>query len=241
MTAKKKTLIELMLDAGVTPSSIDERMEYFVSDEPCREGESWISGYDRIPVFMPKTKEFSCSGYVDCLAKTPYHPAKQGSQIVTKQQFIDAYNERNSLKEKVAIVNNTDGEIKAKTNIPSDMEVNDIEPCKHVDSSAYNSLSFEDAEKLANNYASLSNVLRRAYDQAASGKGHERHAQELPFNKQPMQQIQDLVGEGFALGQAIKKMQESQRLPQDAAIRELLGAINYIAGVIIHKEKQGRK
>ena len=53
-----------------------------------------------------------------------------------------------------------------------------------------------------------------------------------------MQQIQDLVGEGFALGQAIKKMQESQRLSHDAAIRELLGAINYIAGVIIHKERE---
>ena len=93
MTAKKKTLTELMLDAGVTPESINEGMEYFVSDEPHREGESWISGYDRIPVFMPKTNEFSAAGYVDCLAKTPYHPVKQGLQIVTKQQFIDAYNE----------------------------------------------------------------------------------------------------------------------------------------------------
>ena len=81
-----------------------------------------------------------------------------------------------------------------------------------------------------------------AYDQASSGKGQERHGQDLPFTKQPMQLIQDLCGEGFALGQAMKKMQESQRLPHDAAIRELLGAINYIAGAIIHKEKlQGSK
>lgn len=102
--------------------------------------------------------------------------------------------------------------------------------------------SFEEADKRADNYASLSNVLRRAYDQASSGKGQERHGQDLPFTKQPMQLIQDLCGEGFALGQAMKKMQESQRLPHDAAIRELLGAINYIAGAIIHKEKlQGSK
>lgn len=86
------------------------------------------------------------------------------------------------------------------------------------------------------NYSTLRNVLDRAFEQASSGKGQERHGQNLPFDKQPMQQIQDLVGEGFALGQAIKKMQESQRLSHDAAIRELLGAINYIAGVIIHKE-----
>ena len=89
-----------------------------------------------------------------------------------------------------------------------------------------------------NNYSTLRNVLDRAFEQASSGKGQERHGQNLPFDKQPMQQIQDLVGEGFALGQAIKKMQESQRLSHDAAIRELLGAINYIAGVIIHKERE---
>ena len=94
MTAKKKTLIELMLDSGITPESLDERIEYFVSDEPSVVGESWISGYSCIPTFMPKSHEFGAKGYVDCLAKTPYHPAKQGSQVVTKQQFIDAYNER---------------------------------------------------------------------------------------------------------------------------------------------------
>lgn len=97
--------------------------------------------------------------------------------------------------------------------------------------------SFEEAKKRADNYSSLSKVLRRAYDQASDGKGSERHGQDLPFTEQPMQLIQDLVGEGFALGQAMKKMQESQRLPHDAAIRELLGAINYIAGAIIHKER----
>ena len=99
MTAKKKTLIELMLDAGITPESLNESMEYFVSDEPAIPGESWISGYCRIPTFMPESHEFGAKGYVDCLAKTPYHPAKQGAQVVTKQQFIDAYNERNKKPE----------------------------------------------------------------------------------------------------------------------------------------------
>ena len=94
MTAKKKTLIELLLDSGITPESLDERIEYFVSDEPSVVGESWISGYSCIPTFMPKSHKFGAKGYVDCLAKTPYHPEKQGSQVVTKQQFIDAYNER---------------------------------------------------------------------------------------------------------------------------------------------------
>jgi len=237
MTAKKKTLIELMLDAGVKPEDINERMEFFVSDEPDKEGESYISGYSTIPKFMEKTNEFHYSGYINSLCKTPYHPDDQGNQIVTKQQFVDAYNEKHCLVEKSVIA--------------EDKQVEDVEPCMVVDNSAYDctttddsgiSLSFEEADKRADNYASLSNVLRRAYDQASSGKGQERHGQDLPFAKQPMQLIQDLCGEGFALGQAMKKMQESQRLPHDAAIRELLGAINYIAGAIIHKEKlQGSK
>ena len=87
-------------------------------------------------------------------------------------------------------------------------------------------------------YDNLADVLDRAYAQAASGKGKDRHADGKPFDRQPMQMIQDLVGEGFALGQAIKKCQESTRMEPEAAVRELLGAIVYIAGAIIHKENE---
>lgn len=90
-------------------------------------------------------------------------------------------------------------------------------------------------------YESLLYVLIRAYDQAAQGKGAERHACSRPFTAQPMQSISELLGsETGLLYQAMKKIQESQRLEPNAAIRELLGAINYIAGAIIFKEgKQG--
>lgn len=87
-------------------------------------------------------------------------------------------------------------------------------------------------------YEKLQGVLQRAYDQAARGKGHERHAQEKPFHEQPMQQLIDLYGVGFALGQAGKKAQESQRLGHDAAVRELLGGIVYLAGAVIAMERQ---
>ena len=86
-------------------------------------------------------------------------------------------------------------------------------------------------------YEMLGDVLSRAFDQAASGKGAERHAQGELFENQPMQVIADMVGIGFPLGQAIKKIQESQRLPLDGAVRELLGAINYLAGAIIKLER----
>jgi len=88
-----------------------------------------------------------------------------------------------------------------------------------------------------NNYKSLSDVLERAYQQAAHGKGRERHAQVQPFDKQPMQTISQLVGSCDGLRyQAIKKIQEAARLDHDSAVRELLGAINYIAGAIIYME-----
>ena len=87
-------------------------------------------------------------------------------------------------------------------------------------------------------YELLSDVLQRAFDQAANGKGKERHANDLPFHEQPMQKLCELYGAGFALGQAAKKAQEAQRLPHDACVRELLGAINYLAGAVIYYERQ---
>ena len=82
-------------------------------------------------------------------------------------------------------------------------------------------------------YEQLAAVLQDAYDQAAKGKGALRHGTGKPFHEQPMQDLIRLYGPGFALGQAGKKMQESQRMDRDAAERELLGAIVYIAGAII--------
>lgn len=92
--------------------------------------------------------------------------------------------------------------------------------------------------KSINGYESLANVLERAYDQAATGKGAERHARDLPFEEQPMQQLILLYGAGFAFGQAAKKAQESMRLPAGRDVAELLGAINYLAGAVIALERE---
>jgi hypothetical protein len=88
------------------------------------------------------------------------------------------------------------------------------------------------------NYASLLSVLGRAYEQAAAGKGKERHAQDQPFDEQPMQTISKLVGSADGMAyQAIKKIQESQRLPTtERQVAELLGAIVYIAGMVVYLE-----
>ena len=87
-------------------------------------------------------------------------------------------------------------------------------------------------------YEPLYEVLRRALDQAQSGKGHERHATDKPFLHQPILTIGRMVGTGYQLGQAMKKAQESTRLPtKERQVAELLGAINYLAAAILMIEE----
>lgn len=94
-------------------------------------------------------------------------------------------------------------------------------------------------------YEPLHSVLTEALDQAQSGKGAERHANSKSFIDQPMQTIAERRGIGFLLGQVDKKTEEAQGMLErgeiDAWEREILGAINYLAGSIIHVRKNGRR
>lgn len=88
-------------------------------------------------------------------------------------------------------------------------------------------------------YEQLAAVLDEALAQAQSGKGHTRHATGQPFHEQPIIGICDLLGSAdFALGQAIKKLQESKRLSNGHAKAERLGAINYIVAAILYDEEE---
>lgn len=97
----------------------------------------------------------------------------------------------------------------------------------------------EEAMSAANPYyAALDRVLEECFAQAASGKGAERHTDgHTPFTSQFICEGQRLVGIGFGLGQAIKKVLEANRMAErgqrDKATHELRGAINYIAATII--------
>ena len=96
--------------------------------------------------------------------------------------------------------------------------------------------------ELAAKYDSLYKVLLAAYNQASNGKGKERHQlnDDEPFENQKICEISRRLGSNdYNLGQAVKKIYESKRLPKDRAIAELLGAINYIAaGIIILEESE---
>ena len=87
-------------------------------------------------------------------------------------------------------------------------------------------------------YQYLRDVLDEAFMQASQGKGAERHANGLPFDQQPMQVISDLLdSDAFMVGQAFKKAQEAMRMEPAAARREYLGAICYLAGVIVRMDR----
>lgn len=90
------------------------------------------------------------------------------------------------------------------------------------------------------NYDALLSVLMDAYDQAANGKGADRHGRGLNFEDQDMLTIMDNVGIGFGAGQAIKKIVEGIRLNDVQCRKELLGAIVYLAGTILWVNKHDR-
>ena len=89
-----------------------------------------------------------------------------------------------------------------------------------------------------NGYKDLHIVLTDCFDQAARGKGKERHAEGQPFADQPIMWIEKYF-KSYQLGQAVKKVHESQRLPKEAAIKELRGAIVYLSAKIIDLSKDG--
>lgn len=95
-------------------------------------------------------------------------------------------------------------------------------------------------------YISLGLVMQSALDQASKGKGKERHASEgEAYEDQIICEVARRVGLGYPLGQAVKKIYESQRLIPQLGVQELLGAMNYLAAAVIvmqeRMEEEGRR
>lgn len=86
-------------------------------------------------------------------------------------------------------------------------------------------------------YDILRDVYAAAVEQAAGGKGRERHANGEPFNEQTILQTIRAHGIGFGTGQAEKKARESHKLLElsgpERAQHELLGAMNYLGATYI--------
>ena len=110
--------------------------------------------------------------------------------------------------------------------IPSSSPVNNADELTHVVFKKF---------AAAPGYEQLVQVFAAAHDQAAYGKGKERHANGLPFHEQRMQSISDLVGspDGMVY-QLVKKTTEGLQFDSpEKREHELLGALNYLAGIVI--------
>lgn len=139
------------------------------------------------------------------------------------------------------IISKTEDFICCYSVFKGDIELLDEDEVNYVDPTPVQSSIPEQCYLKVDNpsYSSLKRVLDMAYEQASSGKGKERHANNDTFESQPICQIPRYQGSiDFVTGQAIKKCLEVTKLPTvDAKVRELLGAINYIAaGIIVLQE-----
>lgn len=92
-------------------------------------------------------------------------------------------------------------------------------------------------------YSGLRRILDMAFQQASQGKGKERHANGREFDRQPIMELARMHGLGYPTGQAAKKLQEAHTLlrlrGKEAAIQEILGAINYAAAAVLLIEEKG--
>lgn len=83
-------------------------------------------------------------------------------------------------------------------------------------------------------YEALQAILDDAFRFAAYGKGEERHGHGgLAWPEQRHVKIMKAVGQGFSVGQAIKKLEEGYNMQEwDRTRAEYLGAMTYIASAI---------
>lgn len=93
----------------------------------------------------------------------------------------------------------------------------------------------------------LESVFSDVLAQVTDGKGVERHGKtedgkDLTFSEQPLMVITRYVGNGYPLGQAMKKLSEVPGIlkskGRDAAYKEILGAIAYAAAAALYIKEE---
>lgn len=97
------------------------------------------------------------------------------------------------------------------------------------------------SKKDRDDYLPLLRTFLGALEQAAYGKGRERHANDLPFVEQPILTMARMLDSDAGLAQqVIKKTIEARSLPtKKARINELRGTLVYAAAMILFEEMYG--
>ena len=98
------------------------------------------------------------------------------------------------------------------------------------------------SKKDRDDYLPLLRTFLGALEQAAYGKGRERHANDLPFTEQPILTMARMLDSDAGLAQqVIKKTVEARSLPtKKARVNELRGTLVYAAAMILFEEMYGR-
>ena len=98
------------------------------------------------------------------------------------------------------------------------------------------------SKKDRDDYLPLLRTFLGALEQAAYGKGRERHANDLPFIEQPILTMARMLDSDAGLAQqVIKKTVEARSLPmKKARVNELRGTLVYAAAMILFEEMYGR-
>lgn len=98
------------------------------------------------------------------------------------------------------------------------------------------------SKKDRDDYLPLLRTFLGALEQAAYGKGRERHANDLPFTEQPNLTMARMLDSDAGLAQqVIKKTVEARSLPtKQARINELRGTLVYAAAMILFEEMYGK-
>lgn len=98
------------------------------------------------------------------------------------------------------------------------------------------------SKKDRDDYLPLLRTFLGALEQAAYGKGRERHANDLPFIEQPILTMARMLDSDAGLAQqVIKKTIEARTLPtKQARVNELRGTLVYAAAMILFEEMYGR-
>lgn len=112
-----------------------------------------------------------------------------------------------------------------------------------ADESGFPSVMFRFKNKKdRDDYLPLLRTFLGALEQAAYGKGRERHANDLPFIEQPILTMAHMLDSDAGLAQqVIKKTIEARTLPtKQARINELRGTLVYAAAMILFEEMYGR-
>lgn len=127
---------------------------------------------------------------------------------------------------------------------PSTTDTNDdLDLTMVADDSGFRSTLFRfKNEKDRDDYLPLLRTFLGALEQAAYGKGRERHANDLPFIEQPILTMAHMLDSDAGLAQqVIKKTIEARTLPtKQARINELRGTLVYAAAMILFEEMYGR-